>query len=85
MDYYENGVVQSSKLSWSSPSTQKQSFRRPSSIRSQPAPGVSLTEPANGSSYTASATVTITANAAAQYNTLQKVEFYANATFLVRL
>ena len=41
-----------------------------------------MTEPANGSSYMASATVTITANAAAQYNTLQKVEFYANATLL---
>jgi uncharacterized repeat protein (TIGR03806 family) len=83
VDYYENGGGAVAKLSWSSPSTTKaiipstQLYPIPN-----PPPGVSLTEPANGSSYTASATVTITANAAAQYNTLQKVEFYANNTLL---
>ena len=41
-----------------------------------------LTSPANGSTYTASASVTISADADAPYNPISKVDFYANSAFL---
>ena len=47
-----------------------------------PPPAVVLTAPANGSAFTASASVTVAANAAAQYNSISNVAFYANSTFL---
>ncbi len=45
-------------------------------------PTVSLTSPANSSSYTAPAAVTITANAADANGTISKVEFYNGSTLL---
>ncbi len=82
MDYYENGGGAGASLSWSSPSTTKviipQSQLYPVS---NPPPVVVLTAPANGSSYTAAASVTISANAAAQYNDLDHVNFYVGSTF----
>jgi uncharacterized repeat protein (TIGR03806 family) len=79
MDYYENGGGAEAILSWSSPSTPlaiiPQSQLYPVT---NPPPGVSLTGPANGSSFTASASVTLSATAAAQFNRLQEVDFYAN-------
>ena len=43
-----------------------------------PPPSVALTGPTNGSTYTASASVTLSANAAAPYNSLSQVAFYTN-------
>jgi predicted phage tail protein len=45
-------------------------------------PTVSLTAPANGASFTAPATITITATASDPQNQLTKVEFYNGATLL---
>ena len=83
MDYFQNTGGAVAQLAWSSPST-------PMAIVPQtqlypvtnPPPSVVLTTPANGSAFTASASVTITANAAAIYNGISNVAFYANNTFL---
>src|SRR5207245_2335615 len=48
-------------------------------------PAVSLTGPSNNSTYTAAASVTVSANATAQYSSVSGVSFYANSTFLGRL
>lgn len=83
MDYYENGGDAAAMLSWSSPSTTKAIVPMTQLYPvANPPPGVSLVAPTNGVNYTASATVTLTANAAAQYNILQEVDFYANNTLL---
>jgi hypothetical protein len=47
------------------------------------APAVSLTAPANGASYVAPATITITATASDTDGTVTSVAFYANATTLI--
>ena len=70
-------------LSWSSPSTTKAIIPANQLYTvTNPPPVAVLTGPSNGSSYVSSATVTIAANAAAQFNTLKEVDFYANSTFL---
>lgn len=45
-------------------------------------PSVSLTTPANGTSFTATANVTITANASASNGSISRVEFYQGATLI---
>jgi uncharacterized repeat protein (TIGR03806 family) len=83
MDYYENGGDAVARLWWSSPSTPKGPI--PTSQLypiANPPPVAALTEPVNASSYPASASVTVSANAAAQFNALKEVDFYANSTFL---
>ena len=83
MDYYENGGGAVATLSWSSPSTPKAII--PTSQLypvTNPPPVAVLTEPVNGSTYQASATVTVAANAAAQFNAVKEVDFYRNTTFL---
>ena len=47
-----------------------------------PPPSVALASPTNGSTFTSSASVTISANAAAQFNSLNPVAFYANNILL---
>ena len=47
-----------------------------------PPPAVVLTGPATNSAYTAAASVTISADAAALYDTISQVDFYANSTFV---
>lgn len=83
LDYYQktnNAVV---ALAWSSPST-------PLAIIPQtqlypytnPPPYVALASPLNGAGYTASASVTLSANAEGAYNPLQGVIFYTNNSWL---
>lgn len=83
MEYYENTGGAQASLSWSSPSVAKaiipQSQLYPVT---NPPPSVVLTGPASGASYTASASVTLSASASAPYNTLSKVDFYAGANLL---
>ena len=47
-----------------------------------PPPAVALTGPATNSTYTATASVNMSANAAALYDTITGVNFYANSTFV---
>lgn len=79
MDYYQNQGGAVASLSWSSPSTPLAVI--PTSqlyTVTNPPPVAVLTSPANGATYAASASVTMSATAAAQYNALQEVDFYAN-------
>jgi uncharacterized repeat protein (TIGR03806 family) len=83
MDYYENGGGAQASLSWTSPSItaaiipQTQLYSM-----TNPPPAVVLASPATGATFTATASVTMTANAAAQFNAISRVDFYANSTFL---
>jgi uncharacterized repeat protein (TIGR03806 family) len=83
MDYYENAGGAVAELSWSSLSTPlaiiPQSQLHPVT---NPPPGVVLAAPASGSTFTAPASVTISATAAAQFNAIGEVDFYANNIFL---
>ncbi len=84
--YYRNDDGAQVSLSWSSPSTPQavipQSQLYPFT---NPPPSVVLSSPANNSSYTASASVTIGAMADAPYNPINTVTFYTNGVFLATL
>ncbi len=83
MEYYENGGGAVAQLAWSSPSTTQVIIPQTQLYPfTNPPPGVVLNSPANGSIYTASASVSLDATAAAQYNSLDHVSFYANGTSL---
>jgi uncharacterized repeat protein (TIGR03806 family) len=83
MDFYNKTGGAVAQLYWSSPST-------PNAIIPQtqiypvtnPPPAVVLSAPANGSAFTASASVSLSADADAPYNPLSYVSFYTNGTFL---
>jgi mono/diheme cytochrome c family protein len=84
LDYYykgDNGAQVS--VSWSSPST-PQSLIPQSQLYpyTNPPPVVMISNPADGSIYTAVASVSIAAQADAQYNPIQKVDFYANGSLV---
>ncbi len=77
MEYYEHAGNASAALSWSSPSTTKGIIPQTQLYPfSNPPPAVLITSPTNNSTYTASASVTINAAAAAPYNPLSRVDFY---------
>jgi uncharacterized repeat protein (TIGR03806 family) len=83
MEYYENGGSAVAQLSWSSPSVTKAIIPQTQLYPfTNPPPGVVLISPASNTTYTASASVTLNATAAAQYNRLDNVAFYANGVFL---
>ncbi len=83
MEYYENGGGASATLAWSTPSMNKVIIPQLQMYPvTNPPPTVALNLPANGSVYTASASVTLRVSAAAQYDTMSKVDFYANTIFL---
>ncbi len=86
MEYYQNGGGAVAELQWSSLSTPEavipQSQLYP---YSNPPPTVVFSTPANNSSYTASASVTIGAMADAPYNPISTVTFYTNGGFLATL
>jgi uncharacterized repeat protein (TIGR03806 family) len=79
MEYYEHGGGAQAQLFWSSPLTGPQTIIPQTQLYSvtNPPPSVVLTAPAPGSTYTASASVTLAASAASQYSTVSKVDFYA--------
>lgn len=84
MDYFQDGGGAQAQLSWSSPSTGPMTIIPQSQLYpiTNPPPSVVLTAPTNGASYTAIASVTLSADAAAQYNNLDRVYFYAGSTLL---
>ncbi len=83
MDYFQGGSNAVAQLMWSSlsaaqniiPQTQLYPY-------TNSPPAVVLSSPANNSSYTATASVTIGANADAAYNPISAVSFYANGVLL---
>ncbi len=83
LDYYQKTNNASVSLSWSSPSTPQTIIPQTQLYPyTNPPPTVVMTAPVNGSSYTASASVTVSADADTPYNPLSAVSFYANTTFL---
>jgi hypothetical protein len=83
MDYFQGGGGAEAMLAWSSPST-PQAIIPQTQLYSytNPPPTVVLSSPTNGSTYTATASVTIGAMADAPYNPISKVGFYANGSLL---
>ena len=83
MDYYQDGGGAVAELQWSSPSTTQAVVPQTQLYPyTNPPPTVVLSSPATGATYTASASVTISATAAAPYNPLSFVSFYTNNTLL---
>jgi hypothetical protein len=87
LDYCQQPGHPSFALSWSSPSTPQvvvpQSQLYPFT---NPPPDVVLTAPANDTAnFSADASVTLSARAAAPYNPISRVDFYANDTLLGRV
>jgi len=83
MDYYENAGGASATLAWSSPSTTKAIIPQTQLYPiTNPPPVVILNSPANNATYTATASVSLGADAAAQYNDLDHVSFYVGNTFV---
>ncbi len=83
MEYYEKGGGAVAMLSWGAPSTSKVIIPQTQLYTtSNPAPSITLISPANSATYTASASVTLKANAASLYNTLSKVNFYTGANLV---
>jgi len=83
LDYYQKTSNASITLAWSSPSTAQAPV--PASQLypyTNPPPTVVLLGPGNNSTYTANASVTVSADADALYNPLTAVNFYANSSFL---
>lgn len=84
MDYFQNGGGAAAQLAWSSPSAGAMTVIPQTQLYSMtnPPPSVLITAPTNGATYTATASVTVTAEAAAQFNSLNRVDFYAGPTFV---
>ncbi len=84
LDYYyktndSNGAQVS--LSWSSPSTPQAIIPQTQIYPyTNPPPIIILSSPANGSIYTAAASVSIAADADTPYNVISEVDFYANGS-----
>ena len=82
MEYFEDGGGAQASLSWATPSMAKVIIPQSQLyFASNTPPVVNITAPTNGSTYTASASVTMTANAASAYNIIGKIDFYTNNVF----
>ncbi len=78
MEYYQNGGGAVAELAWSSPSTALEIIPTTQLYPvTNPAPVVVLTQPQTNATFTGTASLTFSAQAAAQFNTLQEVDFYA--------
>jgi len=83
LDYFQSGGDAVVGLQWSSPSTPEEFIPTTQLYPyTNPPPVVALTAPANGATVTGGSSVTLTANAAAQYNLLSQVVFYTNGVCL---
>jgi uncharacterized repeat protein (TIGR03806 family) len=83
MDYFHGTGLAQAMLAWNSSSTPQAIIPQTQLYPyTNPPPTVILSSPTNGSTYTATASVTVSANADAPYNPVSKVDFYANSTFL---
>jgi hypothetical protein len=84
MDYFQAGGGAEAYLFWSSPSTGPMTIIPESQLypETNPPPSVALIGPTNGTVLTAAASVSLTADAAAPYNTLSFVSFYLGSTLL---
>ncbi len=83
MDFFNQSAGAMAQLSWSSPSTANAIIPQTQLYPvTNPPPSVIITAPVPGSAYTASASVTLTADADTSYNPLASVSFYANGTFV---
>ena len=83
LQYFDSTNPAVAELLWSSPST-PQAIIPPTQLYpyTNPPPSLVITGPSNGASYTASASLTLSADAATQYNPLTGVFFYLNNTLL---
>ncbi len=83
LDYYQTTNDASVSLSWSSPSTPMAIVPETQLYPfTNPPPSVALIAPANASSYTAAASVSMSADADAPYNPISMVSFYANGSLI---
>ena len=83
LDYFQNTNNAVVQLLWSSPSTVQAIIPQTQLYPyTNPPPTVVMASPADGSTYTASASVTVSANADAPYNPVGTVSFYANGNLL---
>ncbi len=79
MDYFQTTGNAVAQLFWSSPSTAQAVIPQTQLYPyTNPPPAIVLTTPANGSTFTASASVSLAADADATYNPLSLVSFYTN-------
>ena len=83
MDYFQSTSNAVAALLWSSPSTAQALIPQTQLYPyTNPPPTVVLSGPTNGSTYTAAATVSFSAEADAPYNPLSYVSFYTNGDWL---
>lgn len=83
MDYSQSNGNAAVQLFWSSLSTAQSIIPQTQLYPyTNPPPVVIVTAPTNGSTFTAFATVSLTADAAAAYNTLNSVSFYTNGVYV---
>ena len=85
MEYYEEARGAMASLSWSTPSMEKTIIPQSQLyISNTLPPAVNITGPTDGSTYTESASVTLAATAAADFNILGRMDFYTNAVLFAR-
>ena len=85
LDYYQNAGGAEAVLAWSSPSTPLAVIPQTQLYPfTNPPPTVVWLSPTNHAAYTASASVTLSADADAPLNSISQVDFYANGTLLGR-
>ena len=83
LDYFQSTGNAVAQLLWSSPSTPQAVIPQTQLYPyTNPPPSVVLSAPTNGSTYTAAASVSLTAQADALYNPLSDVNFYTNGVLL---
>jgi len=83
LDYFQGCCAAVAELQWASPSTPLADVPTTQLYPcTNPPPVVMITAPTNGATITGGSSVTLSANAAAQYNSLSQVVFYTNGVCL---